>query len=432
MGTFRKQLEKSRVNAGEIIRGKVNNRDVGFFIKEARIRLDHTLDEVANGICAPSYLSKIEAGLVPIKSVIASENSIFSQLIDRLQITIPEVMGCCRWVDTLKGSLIRNDVAIVKNDVASKFACEHQRNLNGFFGAVLDAKCQVATDLKKNLDKLEEYLLVEEAQVYYLFVGIYFEQMMEAVIAFEYYKLSLELASYMQKPDPYLLQRMAKHSFKIGKVYSGFSYLDEALDLFEKLYASKWLVECQLIWCKEKLGASDARGVGLMLERIGSKLDYEDPFLQYAQFLNVKALFYKQAGEFDLAEMYYLQSLNEAKGYFSEDSVVELAEMYLFKREITKMKKHLEWAAGCDLSLSVRNKIKYYRFKSAEPAENSNLEFEKFLQKEAINQAVSEADMQYLDVYGKSLISAYSQRRKLSLAMKTYEMLEGYKCEFSH
>ena len=406
-------LIKSRRYTDINIESGYTNHHKGFFVKEARLNQGYTLEEVSKNICTASYLSKIESGVAtPNKEMI-------EKLKTRLIIKFPKHGNNNRWVDMIRTAIYHDDLAFLKKYQSLDCTCIYQKTLVNFFIAVLDGDYRLADSCKKFVDKLESHFLPNELQFYYLFLSIHYWNNGQAKLGFGYARLAFDISRRLGIDDPYLFFNIAKYYFQIENLHLGFSYLEKALVMFKDFYATKWIVRCELLLCKEKLKVGDFLDVEERLDILENMFKCSDDFGSHSDLSNVKGMFLEYSGDYDGANRYYLQSLEQSKDAENECSVIGVVRIYFHQGKFSELRSFVEGIDAKGFRGGAMQELEYYYFKSEEELGS---DFIAFLRKDAIPQAIDDWDLYRLEKYAQEMMDHYERNNKYKAAVESYRL----------
>jgi len=390
---------------------KVSNRNIkyhidahhhGLYVKEARLRQGYKLAEVANNICDTSYLSKIESGrLIP-------SPEIFEKISERLNLEFPPEERLCP-MDVFKDAMYEENMAIIDEHM-SKNECHHyERQLIEFFRAVLDDVRDVARKIKAHVDQFQSHLSAKEESIYLLFVGLYSLKRYKWKEAEHAFKQALALAAVTKEKDPYLLMTLGQYYFKVGKMCLGFSYMEDAIVEFKRVFARKWVFHCEIMLCLEYLQVGNVTAVKDKLDMIKRLIEPGEKDLKKNIYYTLVAAVYEHEQKFILADDYYERSVAFVDGKRDERALIAQIA-YLYRRQnYENMLKLVYTIDQTTVSELTRLMIDFYAYKATDPLSG---DFEAFLRKDAIVYADKTLDYRHMDLFTKELSSYH--RHKMS------------------
>ncbi len=148
----------------------------GAIIRDKRLHLKLTLDEVAKHICNPSTLSKIET------TGFSANPLLLSKIYDKLKITEVPSLKHSNWLEPIRILLYQYD-CITLNHLSLKTSFHYQGRLIEFCSLMIKKKYSLAQQQIPTIQKMMAYMSLEELQFYYLFLGRYYTALNEGLLA---------------------------------------------------------------------------------------------------------------------------------------------------------------------------------------------------------------------------------------------------------
>ena len=375
------------------IRYNIDDHHHGLFIKEARLRKEYRISDLAEGVCSPSYLSKIEAGDT------TPSLDIFEHLAERLDIRFPaEQQGSL--THTFRQIIYNSQLHEIDNYLLTASLHHYELQLGRFFQAVLLKQSEKALALRNLIDQFSHHFNDEEQQFYALFSGICSFMHYEWEKGKKHFKKSLDLMFRLNIDDPYLYFQLAQYYFHTQNVSLGFAFLERAIAEFKILYAKDWVFDCGIIKCREYLRNNEVENAENELLALQSINMTNQESVVWSDIYSLQGMIFDKKCQFNQAETYFNKSVQMRGGVVKEDCLVEAIKFYYSHQNTSKMMKMFE---QLDIkTLSKRNKIlvDFYYLKIT----NIELEeFEFFLKKEALPYAIKTLNARDVTLYTKEL-----------------------------
>lgn len=411
--------ENSKLYVKEKIKNLYSKHHEGFFIREARLRQGLTQKQVAENICTISYLSRIETGAAKPNS------TLLKKLSRKLNIDPEQNHHSQEWLPIFKVLVCQHSFPLLKKFIETPTSYDYQKSLKQFCFAIIHEQYDIAREKKRILHKLEPFFLLEELQLYYLFLSVYYQNDFQSSLTIKYANLSLKIAAHLKINDPYLLLHLACYHFKAQLAAKGFFYLEKALNYFREIYATKYIIDCELILCRESIKLKHFKHAKLIIDRLKNILNYHDPYNQYPMLLDINAFFFECKKNYSLAEQYYQKALSLRR---SGEATLALIKLYYHTNEPKKLQKLLTSIDPQQFNLSINLKIRYYYLLSSNPYHK---DLPRLLSKEAIPLAREDHDSHYVSLYMESLIAYYKHHSKYKASVDVFQQLKNYLLEVS-
>lgn len=425
----REELERSTAIADERLgkssqqyhtKGDGYEKEPGFYLKEARLRLGLSQSDVAAGICDVSYLSKLENLEIPWED----GNLRQEQLRERLGIeSFPKVRG--NWLLKYQELFWSRNTGALRVAVNSmKDGFQHRMLLLALY-VLLDMTGK-ANHLVSYFRRLEPYLSVYELQLYYLCLGC---QMM----GYEqgYYLLhSLRMARYAQLQDPFLYMALSKYLFTAGLHSHGQKLLREAEQVAKQLAATSYYIDYLTLSAIAYLQNSLTDSAAPKLEVLRS-IKHQASAVQKGLYLLALGLYHQRKNQSQQAESAFIRSLAMTRHNpfpNSELPLIQLAALYSDDQKEKGLQKLVNHPrlAQLDLPKNWRHKLTFYEEKARqEPATNPSL-FVQLNLGGAFREALDNHDADFLKLYGKTLMAYYEKHGKYKKAVAIQQELDRF------
>ncbi|TCP23814.1 tetratricopeptide repeat protein [Scopulibacillus darangshiensis] len=370
---------------------------IGTRIRYYRKRSGLTLEQLADGICSVSYLSKFEHGE-------KASDEIIKFLCDRLGISFEDVDNheeiaeinrlLDEWYESIRD---RNpdDMAEKEQAVTEKINTTEDPFLLIKYELfkvrllLIDHKSDEAKPMLANIEKFKEIFTPELQYLYYHFKGVYFytlENYNEALRLYQHAEELLIQLNYNEKEAAELYYQISLTHTDFYHISQGINYAHKALELFEKSYNLKRIADCQTL-------------LGISSRRI---FNYDQAEFHYTQALKFAELYkddirkgilyhnlgYVQSflGNSKIAIDYYKKGLILRETF---DPKSKCLTLFLLAREHFKINDTEKAQSFIQegLKMSKQNNLSdsYYKFKILDlKINNKNEEYEELLRKKAI------------------------------------------------
>lgn len=393
----------------------------GLLLRDHRLKLGLTLSEASLHICTSSYLSRLEKGTA------SPTPAILKKLSKRLHITSTTEQTITKdWISPFRLALHQHDLKLLERLINNSLTTYHYQKILQIF--VFDVINQKTSELKLNHDYLllfQDYMTLEELQLFYHYVGTYYENEANPELSLHYFRLALRLNRKNPQQDGLLFLSLAKHYFKHGNPNRGIHHLQDALSLFTDELFIKYKIDCELLLCYYYVKSHIYSKAKPLLHKLHYLLKFNDPYEQYPSYLLVLGGYYLETNRYLEAEKRYQQALRLNPHRL--EGILCLLELYHHSKDVTKQCKFIEQLElkAQSLPKSLIIQMNYYKFLYQESLTES---FRLFLQKEAIPDAIQTANFNYYYYYSCSLIEYYEKVGKYKLALKLYQELKNKRC----
>ena len=375
------------------IRYNIDNHHHGLFIKEARLRQDYKITDLAEGICSPSYLSKIESGDT------RPSPDIFEALAKRLNIQFP-LSKEGSLVQVFRQFIYEKRLDQIDNYLLSGNLHHYELQLGQFFRAVLFDDSEKAFFYRKSISQFAYHLNDEEQQFYLLFSGICAFKHCEWEKGKKFFKRSLDIMFKMKFDDPYLYFQLAQYYFKTQNVSLGFAFLERSISEFRVLYAKEWVFDCTVIRCREYLKNNEVENAETELQTLRKIISPNQECPSWSDVFSLQGMVYEQRKQLNQAENCFLESVQMRSGEVKEECLVEALKFHFTYQNTNQLLRLME---QLDIdTLDKRNQIlvDYYYLKITNV---DRVDFEMFLKKDALPYAVKTLNARDVMMYTKEL-----------------------------
>jgi len=399
------------------IRYNIDDHHHGLFIKEARLRKNYRITALSDGICSPSYLSKIEAG-VTIPAL-----DIFEALAERLGVKFP-AKQCNGLIKTFRQLIYEDRTNEIDGYLDGDSLHDYEKQLGQFFQAVLVKNYEQALSLKKLIDQYLHHLNAAEEQFYMLFTGIYSFGNFEWERGRKYFKRSLDLMFQLQIDDPYLYFQLAKYYFRTQNVSLGFAFLERAVSEFKILYAKNWVFRCGVLKGREYIKNNEIENAKIVLDFLKKIVSSDQSQLEWSDIFNIQALIYEHQAKHIKADNYFNNSILPRTEVVKADYLIDAIKYYSNNHKTNQLLKLVERVNLENLSKNNRILIDFYYLKATNVDPD---DFEMFLRKEALPYAIKTLNAQEVTMYTKELTGIFREKRRHKKAAETYYKWEKFR-----
>jgi len=392
------------------IRYNIDGHHYGLFIREARLRKELTLAQVASGLCDASFLSKIESGHASPKK------EVLMKVFDKLEIEMPLQGKKCP-IRIFRKCLNISEESAINMKVTNEMYHHYEIQLINFFKAVLKNELHEALKMKKLIGRLEGHLHPHEKQLFLFFCAIYHFKNFEWDKGNKAFKKSNKILRELQISDPYLEYFFAQQYFKMKKPILGYFHLGNAIEEYNKIYAKNWILKCELLLCEELIKGENFVEASKHLEKIEFLLDEFENELYRKEFWSLKGMILERQGKNIQAEEYLLKSIEPVYNDIDERCFLNTSRFYYNQANYEKLIKLIEKTDIRFFKQHTKILIEYYYFKATN---DSTDEFESFLQKDAIPFSIREMDSEAVLTYVKELSKILRHKQKYKKAADAY------------
>ena len=385
----------------------------GLILRESRKKYGLPLEEVAEDICDPSYLSKIERG------VASPSPEVRAKVSQKLQPCLPEKAG--EFPHTLfKDALLIQDFSLNNCFLANNLTMVEIKLLNFFKAVLLNVDQNQLNDLEMTLKGWLPNLELEDHYLFWTFAGIRNFKNNNFTQANHCFYEALDLTEQITYENPLIYYYLAKYHHRINENVSALHFLERAETLYEALYAHIWVFECGKLWIEWQLNES-------YYERITMKLNTLENLCRIIEIPNAQrdlyflyGLIHAKKNDMQIASQYFKKMISGA------DKVPEIlllpALIALFHRQNKKdMLQLIDKVDGTTLTEHGSNAIEYFYYKFYD----KNLsDFELFLKEDAIPLAKKEMQLEFLSIYVNELVQLYYHNKKYKQAITLYQEIQ--------
>jgi len=399
-------------------KGSGLKKEPGFFIKEARLRKEMSLEDVCAGICSPSYLSKIENLEIPWDE----SNSKHQRLKQRLEIDFSN-MPAGNWLKKYQKLIwSKNHTALSASIQRLKEGYHHRLLLFALY-VLLDTFSQ-ARGMVGYLYKIEPYLSVYELQLLYYCLGNYLTGPAQG-----YYLLnSLRMARYFRLQDPLLHLALAKYSFTVGAEFQSFRFLGIAEDLFQDIGAHSYYIDCLLLKCHGYLHFQLPGYAHFLLEKLNPIKNQFAPDQKAAYFM-VQGLYFQSLGQPKEAEKAFIRSLAVARRKsppIFERSLVYLTALYSERKRKKLLQKLLAHPAVSKRQLEKLTDCKLEFYEKNSESSQTAMELMMQLRYHYFPQALDAQDSAFANACGQLMMAYYEDRGQYKKSIEIKRQLEAF------
>ncbi|MDE5977717.1 MAG: helix-turn-helix domain-containing protein [Turicibacter sp.] len=300
----------------------------GAFIRDKRISLNLTLDELAEHICSPSTLSKIETGQQQ------ATPALLSKLYQKLNLSEPLNLKRIKWVEAIRFKLYHQDISSLK-EVLPTLPFHYQTCLLKFIISILNQNIIHAKKQMLPLKSLILYMSLEELQLYFLFLGKYYHHLNEGLLTKNYYHLSYDIAVNLLLPDPLLLLSLAEYYSLTNDSIKAIHLTQKALDLFKESYSIKYVIDCELLLIHAYIQTELFSKAFTLIQQLKLKLDYADSYHQGSKLFIYYGDYYFALKDYPMAENMYLKAFHDP--CFTANAIASLMKLYYHSEQHSKI-----------------------------------------------------------------------------------------------
>lgn len=399
------------------IRYNIDNHHHGLFIKEARLRTNYRVVALTEGICSPSYLSKIEAGLA------IPSPAIFEKLASRLGIKFP-VGECAGLIKTFRQLIYNNQTSKIPSYLAGNSLHDYEQQLGYFFYAVIVNDHDQAKRRQQLIDQFANHLNDEETQFYKLFLGIHAFARLEWENGKKHFKCALDLMFQLDFVDPYLYFQFAKYYFLTQNTSLGFTFLQRTIDEFKNLYAKEWVFRCSVMKTREYIKNNELQNAKSELVVLENMIFGNRDTPEYRDILNLQGLLYERFAQRQQAGLCLESCIKVPTGISNQDYQIDVVKFYYHSGQIIKLLKLIERIDVNLLTESNRFLVDFYYLKATAVKPD---ELELFLRKDALPYAIKAMNARDVALYTKELTSLCRQTSRHKKAVDAYYKWEKFR-----
>ena len=404
----------------------IDTHHLGLYVKEARLRHGYRLTEVAHEVCSVSVLSRIESGICDPTPVL------FEKLAKKLKMRFPE-SDRQDPIEIFKTMIYCHNTQSMEDLLQDDCLYDYELPLLSFLMAVKKCDLKKAEKYKSIVDNWSNHLNLKEKQIYTLFNGIYYFLKYQWIEGARFLELSLKAANQRGIEEPLLYIEIAKYYFKTERNHLGFVFIKRAHDLFQKLLASKYTIECVVIWCDEyiKLGELDVASEKLEqlhhLQRLANDEMLANDILSFSGRIS------QLRGQGDIAEQIFFKLANKNIKNLSDSCLISIIEFYYSQGHLNQI---LDFINGLEsnikkMSYKIQTLLEYYYYKATNEA-HYDYDFEIFLLDDAIPQARDDLDLANITMYVGDLVKLYEIKKSNKGIAMTYAALESFRNKLSN
>lgn len=412
---------------------------IGKMIHYYRKSKGFTQEQLANGICSVSHLSKIENGHeIPSDDVLEHlcnrlgihyENIYSTTLFDEFEKGISELYQAIynrkkKLAKRLYEQLVIRSDQVVDPELQLKYRLIKARYL------LFTCKFSEAKDELKELEKHTKHFNLEMEYHFHFFQGIYHYMTSQFDHALDHYKQCEKFDADLRLNDPELYYHIALTHTQRFNISLAINYAHLALDIFNQQYNYTRSMNCEIL-----LGINNSRLQNMNI----SERHYHNALKVAQSTHNVEMLatIYHNLGVlYDISNPYraiehYLTSLTYRQkqkagpltyeGYLR--TYLSLAKNYFMLENTEEMNRWLDLAGKLAAKHSLKQftmHVKAFRCKAKQFSEE---ELERVLKEEVVPFFQEQKLYYYVAEYGELLADHYLEQYKYKLASQYYRLV---------
>lgn len=385
----------------------------GIIIRDKRLHLNLTLNEVSATICDPSTLSKIEKGEYKVNA------SLLSKLFKKLDLKVVDTWDVTDWLEPFRIRFYQYDFSCF-HELKDKLPLYYQQNLIQLGFLSFHENFQSFKEQSDVLQKMCEFMSLHELQFYFYLLGRYYEKIYEGELSQNYYQLSYTIAKELQLCDPLLYLSLASYYSMKNNSFKACHFTNLALAQFKSYYAIKYMIDCELLLCHECIKKDLLSQVHPLLKKLKTRLNYSDPYHQSPKLYTIYGHYYVSLHEYEKAENTYLKAIKEHA--IPSQPLLSLIQLYETSNQMIKLKKLLYQLKQHNFDFNHPKHLKYQYYYHLTHHPNSDI-FRIFLLKKALPLAKKQHDTESIHLFSKQLVKFYQQNRKYKEALNVFLQL---------
>lgn len=405
--------------AVELTKQKLSNKhplnNHTLILRDTRLQLGLTLEEVSKQICTPSYLSRIEKGEVKPKSIM------LEKLYTRLAIPLNfKADHPYRWIKPFRLALEQYNLQYLHEGIQTEILTYYyQQILKKFILKLTAGNLDEITSHYNYLLTFQDDMHLDELELFYHYVGLYFSH--HYSLSLQYLRLASQLNKKMSKQDTLLSLHFAQHYFKYGHFNRGIHHLQDATQFFSNNHFMKYMIDCELLLCDYYIKHQIFSKARPLLFKLYHYLKFQDDYQHFISLLVIIGHYHKMNNQYDEAEKMYLEALQLNPKFI--EGFVALLELYHCSNQSHKQFQLTQWIKQDQIHTNTQLLIQsnYYEFLNES---NFSDKFRVFLLKEAMPNAKNNLDFRYYYKYTHTLIEYYESIGKYKSALKLYHDLK--------
>ncbi|MDO4924372.1 MAG: helix-turn-helix transcriptional regulator [Turicibacter sp.] len=390
------------------------NLHPGVIIRDKRLHLKLTLSELATNICNPSTLSKIEKG-----EYNKANSSLLSKLYARLNIKEIENLEHIDWLEAFRIQFYQYDFSTF-NELSSELSFYYQHDLIQLGFSIFHENFQSFKEHIETLQKMCDYMSLQELQFYFYLLGRYYEKIYEGELCKNYYRLSYKIADELKLSDPLLYLSLANYYSLANNSFKACHFANLALAKFKSYYSIKYMIDCELLLSHECIKKGLLSQALPLLTQLNTKLNYSDSYGQRPKLCNIYGHYYVSLKEYEKAEKMYLKAIKEHS--IPSEPILSLIKLYYESSQIIKLKKLLNQLKQHNFDFSHMKHLKHQYYYYLVYHSNSDV-FRIFLLKKALPLVKKQHDKESIHLFSTSLIKFYQNNHKYKEALNVFLQL---------
>lgn len=384
-------------------------------LRDTRLQLRLTLEEVSKQICTPSYLSRIENGEIKPKSMI------LEKLYTRLAIPLNfKAASPYHWIKPFRIALEHYNLQYLQEAIQKESSTYYYQTILQKF--ILDLTINHLDETSSHYNHLlifQDSMHLEELELFYHYVGLYFNH--HHSLSLQYLRLASQINKKLGNRDTLLSLHFAQQYFKYGHLNRGIHHLQDATQFFSDNHLIKYMIDCELLLCDYYIKNQIFGKAKPLLFKLYHYLKFQDDYQHFVSLLVIIGHYYTMNTQYDEAEKMYLEALQLNPKL--NEGFISLLELYHCSNQSQKQIQLIQWIKK-DQTYTNRQLLiqsNYYEFLNESTFSEK---FRIFLQKEAMPNAKDSLNFRYYYKYTHSLIEYYESIGKYKAALKLYHDLK--------
>ncbi|KIL46765.1 helix-turn-helix domain-containing protein [Jeotgalibacillus soli] len=231
-------------------------RAIGAYIRFMRKKKHLTQEQVCEGICSVTYLSKIETGkVIPNPEIIdhlyerlgVTTNSDLKLDFDHLKITLYECRQAFDNVNYPKAEELYQELNKFEDYFQQEPEFFHQFRLLTFYHRLVTYKMDEAALIFEELSNIVDQFNQEKQLQFYNYAGIYYGIKQDYSKSLEMLLKAEDSMEYLQKKNPHLMLHLALTYSHLKNSVMAIFYANQALTIFDSELLYLKSIDCKMI-----------------------------------------------------------------------------------------------------------------------------------------------------------------------------------------
>lgn len=394
-----------RINNSEINLGKL------VFVK--RLEKKITQQELSNGICSITYLSKLENSKIP------PSNEIIILLLERLGVQFGElettkmdfIANLERWYQAIvsKNEISMTDYyyKLLSEQLDDLYSAEllYYFNLIHFMDSIFKGNEEVALDSLRTLHANRDKFTEQQSAYFEYFTGLYYcllkKDYSKGIL---YFERVIPFFTDPSNEDAEFFYHLSLTYTNVNNIRLALIYIEKALELYNNQMLFKKIINCKIILAINYGRQKEYELAKYILENLLNALseDTVENIQIKSKVIHNLGFMYSETGHYDIAIAYYLQAiaLTDDKSHSYLNMVLELV---LNMKSNQQEEEALRW-----IQTALSKKIH-------SPSE--------VIQLNIIEKQILQLDEELITYLEEEAIPYFEEINNQSLMLKYYEMI---------